>query len=86
MKWSPHDILKAVRDRLALRDGWDFSQDVRAARARRQQGAVNFRVEDQRRFGVYYDLAEAPNGTTGEPAIRSANVRTRSSGPWTSRY
>ncbi len=66
--WSPDEVLTAVRTRLGLSvndySGWTFER----ADLDDEKVLVIFHVEDGRRFGVHYDLAEAPNGVnTGEP-------------------
>ncbi len=62
-------MLKAVRERLGLHRGGDSGWIFERAELDGDQVLVIFRAgEDQGRFGVHYDLAEAPYGVnTGAP-------------------
>src|SRR3954466_4433558 len=66
--WGREDVLKAVRDRLGNRDGWDSGWMFEQAELDGDRVLVVFRIEDQHRLGVLYDVADAPNGVnTSEP-------------------
>jgi hypothetical protein len=59
--WSPDEVLTAVRSRLGLGvndSGWTFER----ADLDGEKVLVIFHVDDGRRFGVHYDLAEVPMG------------------------
>jgi len=63
--WSPDEVLAAVRTRLSFNgSGWTFER----ADLDGDKVLVIFNVDDGRRFGVHYDLAEVPMGNnTGLP-------------------
>lgn len=60
--WVPGEVLVAVRDRLGLRGRWDSGWLFERAELDGERVLVILRFEDERRFGVHYELADVPNG------------------------